>query len=240
MDRILEIRNLSFFFGPKALFQEVNLRLMPLDSYAVWGPSGVGKSILLKIIAGLIPSAGGSIQIEGIEVSSAPQRVWQNLRTRLGLVSQEGALISNMSIYDNIALPLRYHTRVGEEEVAKRVGALMTALGIDREADRAIPALAPTGVRKLAGIARALILEPSLLLLDEPTAGIDETAGRRVIQALKTYQEKRGAALLLATLDATLAGSLANRLGVLRKSGIVFEGPPQEILGRREKEEFES
>jgi phospholipid/cholesterol/gamma-HCH transport system ATP-binding protein len=156
------------------------------------------------------------------------------------LVSQEGALISNMSIYDNIALPLRYHTRVGEEEVAKRIGALMTTLGIDREADRVIPALAPTGVRKLAAIARALILEPSLLLLDEPTAGLEETAGRRVIQTLKAYQKKRGAALLLATLDAALAGSLANRLGLLRKSGIVLEGPPSEILGKITKEEIES
>ena len=240
MDSILEIQNLSFSIGLKPLFQGVDLRLRPSDSYAVYGPSGVGKSTLLKIIAGLLPGAGGSIRIEGVEVSSASQRAWRDLRTRLGLVSQEGALISNMSIYDNIALPLRYHTRVDEEEVAKRVGALMRILEIDRGADRALPALVSTGVRKLSAIARALILEPALLLLDEPTAGLEEAASRRVIQALKGYQERRGAALLFATLDGSLIGSLANRLGVLGKSGILFEGPPQEILEKMEREKIGS
>ena len=240
MDSILEIHNLSFSFGQKAIFQGVDLRLIPLDSYAVWGSSGIGKSTLLKIIAGLLPGAGGTIRIQGVEVSSASQKAWQDFRTRLGIVFQEGALISNMSIYDNIALPLRYHTHAGEGEVEKRVGILMNLLGIDREADRAIPALVSAGVRKLAVVARALILEPSLLLLDEPTAGLELTAGRRVIQALKKYQEKRGAALLFATVDATLAGSLANRLGVLGKSGFALEGPPQEVLGRMTEDEIGS
>jgi len=237
MDSILEIRNLSFSFGHRAIFQGVNLRLMPQDSYALWGPGGVGKSTLLKIVAGLTPGASGSIRIQGVEVSSASQRAWQDLRTRLGLVFQEGALISNLSIYDNIALPLRYHTRAGEEEVGKRVGDLMGILGIYREADQTLPALVPAGLRKLAAIARALILEPSLLLFDEPTAGLEEASVHRVIQTLKSYQEKRGAALLFTTLDAALAGSLANRLGVLGKNRILIEGAPREILRSMAKEE---
>jgi phospholipid/cholesterol/gamma-HCH transport system ATP-binding protein len=232
MDRILEIQNLSFSFGSRTIFQGVDLLLRPLDSYALWGPGGVGKSTLLKIVAGLIPGAGGTIRIQGVEVSSASPQARQSLRTRVGLVFQEGALISNMSVYDNIALPLRYHTRAAEEEVEKRVGGLMGLLGIDREADRALPALVPAGVRKLAAIARALILEPALLLLDEPTAGLEETAGRRVVQALKGYQERNRAALLIAALDPTLAGSLANRLGILGRNGILSEGTPREILGR--------
>jgi phospholipid/cholesterol/gamma-HCH transport system ATP-binding protein len=236
MDSILEIRNLSFSFGQRPIFQGVNLSLMPLDAYALWGPGGVGKSTLLKIVAGLIPGAGGTIRIQGVEVSSASQKAWQNFRTRLGVVFQEGALISNMSIYDNIALPLRYHTRVGEGEVGKRVGDLMNILGIDRESDRALPAMVPSGVRKFAAIARALILEPSLLLFDDPAAGLEETANRRVVQALKEYQEKSQAALLFTTLDPTLAGTLANRLGVLGKNGILFEGAPRDILGKMAKE----
>ncbi len=236
MDSILEIQNLSFSFGRRPVFQGVALRLMPQDAYALWGPGGVGRSTLLRIVAGLLPGAGGTIRIYGVEVSSASQKTWQDFRTRLGLVSQEGALISNMSIYDNIALPLRYHTHAGEEEVGKRVGDLMSALGIDREADRALPALVPTGMRKLAAIARALILEPSLLLFDEPAAGLEEASIHRVIQVLKRYQEKRGAALLFTTLDPTLAGSLANRLGVLGKNGILLEGAPREILEKMAKD----
>jgi len=236
MDPVLEIRNLSCSFGPKPVFQGVDLCLKPMDSYALWGPGGAGKSTLLKVVAGLIPGSGGTVRIQSVEVFSASQKTRQDLRTRLGLVFQEGALISNMSIYDNIALPLRYHTRAAEAEVEERVGGLMAFLGIDREADRALPALVPAGVRKLAAIARALILEPVLLLLDEPTAGLEESAGRRVVRALKEYQEKSRAALLFATLDPALAVSLANRLGVLGKTGIRIEGPPREILERVAKE----
>jgi phospholipid/cholesterol/gamma-HCH transport system ATP-binding protein len=232
MDCILEIRNVSFSFGPEPLFQGVDLRLMPLDAYALWGPGGAGKSTLLKIIAGLVPGAGGTIRIQGTDASSASQREWQVLRTRLGLVFQEGALISNLSVYDNIALPLRYHTRAGEGEVGERVGALMSLLGIDRGADRALPAMVPTGLRKLAAIARALILEPVLLLLDEPAAGLEEAAGRRVVQALGEYREKRRAALLFTTLNADWAVSLGNRLGVFGKAGILCEGAPRETLAR--------
>lgn len=230
MDSVLEIQNLSFSFGPKLLFQGLDLRLAPGESYALWGPGGSGKSTLLRIVAGLLPAAGGSLRVLDTEIFSASQRVLQNLRARLGLVFQEGALISNMSIFDNIALPLRYHTGAGEAEVARRVGGLMATLGLDREADRSLPALATARVRKLAAIARALILEPALLLCDEPTAGLEEASASRVVETLKGYQEKSGAALLLATLDASLAASLANRLGILGKDGILGEGPPQEIL----------
>ena len=236
MNPILEIRNLSFFFGSKAIFQDLNLGLFPGEAYAVLGHSGSGKSSLLKLVAGLIPFEKGMILIDGVDIATASKKVLQNLRTRIGLVLQEGALISNMSMYDNIALPLRYHTTLDEGEVGRRVGVVMDLLAIDRETDRAIPAQVSTGVRKRAALARALILDPPLLLLDEPISGLKEESTRRIVRVLKGFQERVGAALLFTTGEAASALTLANRVGLLEKGRISLERTPQEIQAKLEKD----
>jgi len=236
MESRLEARNLSFSFGPKTIIQSINLELFPGDSYAVWGASGGGKSTLIRLLAGLIPVAGGSVRFEGVDLVSAPKKTLQDLRMRMGLVFQEGALISNMSVYDNIALPLRYHFRLNEEKVSDRVGEIMSLLGIERDWDQDIPAQISMGVRKRVAFARALILKPSLLLLDEPTHGLEEETARRIIQVLKRHQEETGAAILFTTGEESLALSLANRIGLLQSGRISLEGPPAEILSKMRKE----
>ena len=236
MNPILEIRKLSCFFGSKAIFQDLNLGLFPGEAYAVLGHSGSGKSSLLKLVAGLIPFEKGMVLIDGIDIATASKKVLQNLRTRIGLVLQEGALISNMSMYDNIALPLRYHTTLDEGEVGRRVGVVMDLLAIDRETDRAIPAQVSTGVRKRAALARALILDPPLLLLDEPISGLKEESTRRIVRVLKGFQERAGAALLFTTGEAASALALANRVGLLEKGRISLEQTPQEIQAKLEKD----
>jgi phospholipid/cholesterol/gamma-HCH transport system ATP-binding protein len=229
VETILEIQNLSLSFGPKTVFQKLSLKVYPHDGYGVWGPSGGGKSVLLKVIAGLTPFAEGSVRVEGVDLRSASEKTRRHLRTRIGLVFQEGALISNMSVYDNIALPLRYHTGLNEEEVRRRVDTLMAFLEIEREFDRAIPAQVGMGLKKRAAFARALILEPSLLLLDEPVLGLDEETTRRIFAVLKSYRERTGAALLFTTAKESRALSLANRIGFLENGKISFEGAPEKI-----------
>ena len=139
MDSILEIRNLSFSFGRRPVFQGVALRLMPQDVLCPLGPRRGRESTLLRIVAGLLPGAGGPSEFWGSRSLPPPRKSGRTFEPGWVWSSQEGALISNMSIYDNIALPLRYHTQAGEGEVGKRVGDLMNTLGIDREADRALP-----------------------------------------------------------------------------------------------------
>ena len=146
MDSILEIQNLSFSVGSKTIFQEINLQVFPRDVYAVWGSSGSGKSTLLRALAGLVPITKGSVRFEGTDLTLASRKALQDLRIRMGLVFQEGALISNMSVYDNIALPLRYHFSLDEGEVQRRTRAVMDLLGVDREF-----ALEPPPVQKRIG-----------------------------------------------------------------------------------------
>lgn len=224
MEPVLEIQNLSLALGSKIVFQDLNLRIYPRDAYGVWGASGGGKTALLKVITGLIPFEEGAVRIEGIDLRSASEKTRRHLRTRIGLVLQEGALISNMSVYDNIALPLRYHTALNEKEVQKRVDGLMAFLEIERDFDRAIPAQIGMGLKKRAAFARALILEPSLLLLDEPVLGLDEKSIRKIFKALEDYQARTGAALLFTTAHESLARLLVNRIGFLESGRISFEG----------------
>jgi len=238
LDFRLEARSLSFSFGPKAIFQGLDLGIFPRDAYAVWGASGSGKSTLMRLLAGLIPLAGGRVRFEGIDLASASNKVLQDLRMRIGMVFQEGALISNMSVYDNIALPLRYHFRLGEGEVGERVGEIMALLEIDRDLDRAIPAQISMGMRRRVAFARALILKPSLLLLDEPVHGLEEGTARRIAQVLKAYQEETDAAILFTTGEESWALSVANRIGLLQDGRILREGPPEEILPQLRKGKF--
>ncbi len=237
MESTLEARNLSFSFGPKTILQGFNLEIFPRDAYAVWGTSGSGKSTLMKVIAGLTPLAGGSVRVEGVDLASASKKTLQEMRMRMGLVFQEGALISNMSIYDNIALPLRYHTQLSEGKVRDRVGEIMALLGIDRDLDRAIPAQISMGMRKRAAFARALVLKPSLLLLDEPAHGLEEETARRIVRVLNRYREETGAAILFTTGEEAWVLSLANRIGLLQGGRILLEGAPEEILSKLRKEE---
>jgi phospholipid/cholesterol/gamma-HCH transport system ATP-binding protein len=232
----LEARNLSFSFGPRAIFQGLELELASGDSFAIWGSSGSGKSTLMKLLAGLVPPGGGWVRFEGVDLASASKKALQNLRIRMGIVFQEGALISNLSIYDNIALPLRYHFQMDEGIVRERVEKIMALLGIDRDWDRAIPAQISAGGRKRAAFARALILKPSLLLLDEPTHGLEEETARRIVQVLKKYQEETGAAILFTTGEEAWVLSLANRIGLLQDGRILREGAPAEILSALRKE----
>ena len=195
MDRILEVRNLSYAIGSKDLFRNLNLEIYAGDAYALWGPGGSGRSSLLRLVTGLLPLAEGSVRIDGIDLAAASRETLRGLRLRMGVVFQEGALLNNMSIYDNIALPLRYHTDLPEGEVGGRVGKIMDLFEIDRENERAIPAQVSTGVRKRAAFARALILNPPLLFLDEPALGLEKEAALQIVQILKGYRERHGATL---------------------------------------------
>jgi len=183
---------------------------------------------------------GGSVRIAGIDLAAASRKTLRDLRLRLGVVFQEGALLNNMSIYDNIALPLRYHTNLPEREVGGRVEKVMGLFEIHRENDRAIPAQVSTGVRRRAAFARALILDPSLLFLDEPALGLENEDALRIVQILKRYREKNRATLFFTTSAGSPALLLANRLGILKNGRICWEGPPGEIEAQLAKERTSS
>lgn len=235
MDIVLEVRNLSFRFDGREIFQGLNFRLRRGEIYVVLGASGSGKSILLRLCGGLLSPEKGSVEINGLDLAAASKEALQALRVKMGFVFQEAALISNMSIYDNVALPLRYHTRLKETEVQARVSEKMALFEVDRKDDRSIPAQLSLGLRKRVALARALILEPEYLFLDEPASGLGPEAGRLIGKILKDYREKVGASLLVVSSDWPFAFTIADRIGLLEGGRIAAEGTAREMQGHLEK-----
>jgi len=235
MDIVLEARNVSFRLDGREILQGLNFQLPRGDIYAILGPSGSGKSVLLKILSGLLLPDEGSVLIKGVDLATASKETLQALRVQIGFVFQDAALISNMSIFDNVALPLRYHTGLGELEVQACVSEKMALFGVDRQYDRFIPAQLSLGVRKRAALARALILEPELLFLDEPTTGLGPEADRLIARVLKSYQEKARASILLITSEWPFAIALADRIGSLESGQIVAAGTAEEMRSKVEE-----
>jgi len=238
MDTIFEVGDLSFYLDGKQVFQNLSLRLPRGETYVVVGGSGSGKSVLLQLGSGLLSPTGGKVEIYGVNLATAAKETIQALRVKIGFVFQEAALISNMSIFDNIALPLRYHRGLKEPEVKDRVSEKMALFGVERQCDRLLPAQLSLGMRKRAALARALILDPELLFLDEPAVGLGAEADRLVFKVLKRYQEQTKASLLMVTSDWLSALPLADRIGLLEKGKIIAEGSSAEMRERLEKGEY--
>ena len=232
MNIVLEARGLFFRLDGREVFQDLNFRLRRGEIYVLLGASGSGKSILLKLLSGLLSPEKGRVEIEGIDLAAASEKALEAIWVKMGFVFQDAALISNMSIFDNIALPLRYHTDLPESEVKAHVSEKMDLCEVDRKYDRSIPAQLSLGMRKRAALGRALVLEPELLFLDEPATGLGAEAESLIVRILKSYQGREQASVLMATGEWLPAFSLADRVGFLDHGRIVAEGTPPEMLAK--------
>ena len=235
MDIILEARDLFFAIDGREIFQGLNLRLGRGESYIILGASGSGKSVLLKLLSGLLAPKKGSVEIGGIDLATASKEVLQGLRAKMGFVFQDAALISNMSIFDNVALPLRYHTRLGEPEVQTRVSEKMALFEVDRRYDRSIPAQISLGMRKRVALARALVLEPELLFLDEPALGLGVEAKNLIARIFSGYPERSRVTILMGASEWPSEAPVASRIGLLDGGRIAAEGTAQEMEAELQK-----
>ncbi len=229
MDMALEVRNVSLRMDSRPIFRELNFQLRKGEAFFILAASGSGKSLLLRICAGLILPDQGSVGVNGIDLGSASKQTLEKLRTGMGYVSQPSGLLSNMAIYDNVALPLRYHTSMDEAEVGRKVGEKMALFGVDREFDRLIPARLSLEMQKRVVLARALVLDPELLLLDQPTSGLDSRQAHHVAGVIREYQRKRGATILQVSSEWPPFGAPFDRNGILEGGRIRAEGTAEEI-----------
>jgi phospholipid/cholesterol/gamma-HCH transport system ATP-binding protein len=232
---ILEVHDVSLHLGGRVIFQDLNLTLQRGERYRLLGASGSGKSLLLKICAGLLAPDQGRVIVEGIDLAAAAKETLESLRMKMGIVFQGSALISNMAIYDNVALPLRYHQRSSETEVRARVNEQMDLFGVDRKFDASIPAQVSLGMRKRVALARSLILEPELLLLDQPADDLSPEVEQRIRQILNAYQQRRGATFFEVAGEWPHDVPLPDRLGLLEDGRISAEGSIQEMQAYLEK-----
>ena len=233
---LLRVASLSVRFGTQQVLRDISVDLAPGDTLVVLGESGCGKTVLLKSMIGLVRPSGGDVLFEGRSLSRMSDRQLATLRTRYGFVFQGAALFDSLTIADNIAFPLREHTRIPAAEVRAITESLVAEVGLPRSVLTKKPVELSGGMRKRAGLARALALDPTVVLYDEPTTGLDPIM-TDVINELILRVRRPNVTSVVVTHDMNTARKVADRVIMLYplfrlrpgESQIVFDGTPEEL-----------
>ncbi|MFH2012972.1 MAG: ATP-binding cassette domain-containing protein [Pseudomonadota bacterium] len=204
------------------------MRTLPGETFVIIGPSGSGKSTLLKLCAGLFNPKDGSVVINGLDIHKASKDTIRKLRNKMGFVFQDAALISNTCIFDNVALPLRYHTDLSESEIYNIVSQKLDLLQVDKSYYYLMPAQLSPGLRRNVGIARALVVEPDILFFDEITASFDLRTIHNITTIIKNLKDLKVTSIIV-TGDTSLAYSIADRIAVIKNGKVIETGTPDEI-----------
>lgn len=224
MVALLETRGLALRFGERTVLHDVDVQVRPREVVFFMGPSGCGKTTLLKALAGLLRPHAGTVAFEGrpLEAESGPVR--EALRHATGMVFQGAALLSSINLADNVALPMRVRqAALSPEVVQEAVRMKLAQVGLLDAADRQ-PSELSGGMRKRAGIARALALDPRLLLLDEPTGGLDPVTSAEIDALIGALRQDLGVTVVIVSHDLTSAERLADRAVILGDGRILAEG----------------
>ena len=227
-DLVVSVRDLWKRFGATVALAGVSLSVRRRETRVIMGPSGCGKSVLLKHLVGLLRPYRGEILVFGQAVHAMPEAALDALRIRLGVVFQAAALFDSLSVAENVAFPLRRHRRMSETEIAARVTEMLAKVEMVGTESK-MPAELSGGMRKRVGIARALALDPSLILYDEPTAGLDPLTARTVDDLILRLRDDLGVTSIVVTHDLDSAFRLADRLAVMDAGHLVAEGRTDEI-----------
>ena len=225
---VIKIRKLKIAFGSKVVLNEIDLDIFPGETLAVIGPSGTGKSTVLKVLTGLLAPTSGSVVIEGQETNSFDEAQWDELRKHMGVVFQYSALFDFLTVGENVAFGLRRHFSLPEEEIQGRVEELLKLVGLPDAKDM-IPAELSGGMKKRVGLARALAMEPQIVYYDEPTAGLDPVMTMTISRLIKKTQQKFNVTSLLVTHDMESVFTCADRVAMLYNGKIVQIGTVDEI-----------
>lgn len=212
----------------RAVLDDVSFEIQPGEAVCVLGKSGTGKSVTLKTIMGLMTPDAGRVFVEGEEVTDASRHALSEIRQRLGFLFQNAALFDSITVGENVAFPLRRHTDYNDQEIEEIVAEKLEQVGL--EADYAkMPAELSGGMKKRVGLARAMALDPPILLVDEPSAGLDPITAEEIDHLLCELRDVRGTTLLVVTHNIPSARKIARRMLVLDQGRIVAEGSPAEL-----------
>jgi phospholipid/cholesterol/gamma-HCH transport system ATP-binding protein len=221
-DAAIRLESVSKAFGDHPVLRSVSLVVRAGEACCILGRSGTGKSVTLKHIIGLIRPDAGRIFVEGEEITALDRRGLARVRRRMGFLFQNAALFDSITVGENVAFPLRRHTRLPDRDIRKRAREKLAEVGLESSYDR-MPADLSGGMRKRAGLARALALEPSILLVDEPSAGLDPITSHE-IDALLLARRRAGTTLLVVTHNIPSARALGDRLVFLHDGRVIAEG----------------
>jgi phospholipid/cholesterol/gamma-HCH transport system ATP-binding protein len=226
----IRVERLAKSFGDVKVLVDVDVTINRGHVAVIIGGSGAGKTTLLKILIGLDRPSTGSIFVEGVDITKLPERELNLVRRKFGMVFQYSALLDSMDVLDNVAFPLREHTKLKEKEIRDRVREKLSVLGLSGTEER-YPSELSGGMRKRVGLARALMLEPEAILYDEPTSGLDPITARMVDDLIVETRERFGVTSIVISHDMAGALRIADQIVLLAKGKVVASGAPRDIIG---------
>src|SRR5438876_8899684 len=218
----IEVNDLHKSFGDQTVLNGMNLKVDQGETVTVLGRSGTGKSVLLKLIIGLQKPDSGSIQIHGQEITDLPMEKLNEVRRKVGFLFQDAALYDSLSIEENVAFPLRRQNTLSAKDQNDRVRELLSVVGMEGDSSK-MPSEISGGMKKRVGLARALALEPDILLFDEPTAGLDPITASEIEELILRLQKERQTASIVVTHDLHGARTVCDRLALLHEGAILIE-----------------
>ncbi|MGW5349238.1 ABC transporter ATP-binding protein [Streptomyces sp. NPDC004031] len=223
------VEGLTKSFGKQNVWQDVTLTLPPGEVSVMLGPSGTGKTVFLKSVIGLLKPERGRVLVNGVDMVNGPEREIYATRRLFGLMFQDGALFGSMNLFDNIAFPLREHTRKKESEIRRIVMERMDMVGLVGSEGK-LPGEISGGMRKRAGLARALVLDPQIILCDEPDSGLDPVRTSYISQLLIDLNAQIDATMLIVTHNLDIAATVPDNMGMLFRRELVAFGPRELLL----------
>ena len=230
---LIEIRGLRFSYGRRAVLKGIDLDLPKGQVVAILGASGSGKTTLLQLISGTLAPSSGTVRVFGQDVQSLDRHDLYAMRRRMGMMFQKGGLFTDLTVFENVAFPIREHTKLPEDIIHDLVIMKLHAVGL-RGAKNLKPAELSGGMSRRVALARAIALDPDLMIYDEPFAGLDPITLNVVYNLIRTLNDSLGATSIVVTYDVQEALKLADHLYLLNDGVIVAHGPTAEMMESRD------
>ena len=225
----IEVEGLTKSFGPQRIWEDVTMEIPAGEVSVLLGPSGTGKSVFLKSLIGLLKPERGSVIVDGTDITECSAKELYEIRRLFGVMFQDGALFGSMNIYDNTAFPLREHTKKKESEIRDIVMEKLEMVGLAGD-EKKFPGEISGGMRKRAGLARSLVLDPEIILCDEPDSGLDPVRTAYLSQLLIDINAQIDATILIVTHNINIARTVPDNIGMLFRRKLVMFGPREVLL----------
>jgi phospholipid/cholesterol/gamma-HCH transport system ATP-binding protein len=225
---IIELRKISKRFGPHVVLDGIDLSIEEGQGLVIIGASGSGKSVMLKHIVGLLKPDKGEVWFDGQRIDNRPERALQEIRHHFGFLFQMGALFDSLTVAENVAFPLVEHTRKSPDEITEIVHRKLTMVGLP-EAGAKMPGELSGGQRKRIGLARAIALDPRVILYDEPTTGLDPIRSDVINELIRKLKRELNVTSIVVTHDMASAFKVGDRIVMLHEGKLIFDGSPDEV-----------